>query len=277
MHTVTLNWADFKTNVANRQLDMQYFLQNDTYCILAFDNQIKFICKIDSDDPKTADQTDFEDNYLTSCNVRLDPVDPKTHGVKFTTKVAPDGWVQRIHEIDFTTATLNSFHDKDYNNVDFGWTTMKFYEGPAGSETEITGGNLNQTYLDANCTRTDLQFMPDKDYMLLGAGVAQLAETTESVYLWGLIFDMDSPYDISIPPVELVEGGINLKYLRDKDRFIMSGRAPATLYYDGITDPATGLKVPLPAGVGSNRIRYMIRHPITFKEGYQSIIEYFSA
>ena len=277
MHIEELSWMDFKMAVANRQLEMQYFEKNNTYNILAFDHQIQFVCKIDIDDPKTSEQTDFEDNFQSSCNSRLDPLDPKTHGLKMSPKVAPDGWVQRIHEVEFTTSVLNSYHDKDYLDVDFGWTSLRFYEGPSGSETEITGANLNQTYLDANCTRTDLEFMPDKDYMLLGAGVAQFQESAENVYLWGLILDLDPPYNISIPPFELVEGGINLKYLKAKDRFVVEGRAPASLYYDGITDPTTGIKTPLPSGVGSNRIRYLLRHPVGFKADYQTIIEYYSA
>lgn len=277
MHTVELSWMDFKMNVANRQLHMQYFQKKNTYHILAFDDKIKFCCKIDIDDPATAEQLDFEDNYQVTCNTRLDPLDPKTQGLKFSPKVAPDGWVQRIHEIEFKTSTLNSYHDRDYNNVDFGWTKMKFYEGPAGSESEITGVNLNQEYLNIHCTRTDVHFMPDKDFMLLGAGVAQLEETAENVYLWGLIMDLDAPYNVNIPPFELVEGGINMKYLKAKDHFLVEGRAPATLYYDGITNPMTGGKIALPPGVGSNKVRYMLRHPAGYKGEYQAIVEYYSS
>lgn len=77
MHTEELSWMDFKMNVANRGLLMQHFIKDDRYTVLAFDNQLKFICYIDKEIPgeESSEQLDFENNFMASCNTRLEKRD----------------------------------------------------------------------------------------------------------------------------------------------------------------------------------------------------------
>lgn len=71
MKTIELNWTDLKTNVASRNLRLQYYQKDIQYHIFAFDGNMEFYTKIeiDSENP-SIDQTDFEQNYKDNCNLK---------------------------------------------------------------------------------------------------------------------------------------------------------------------------------------------------------------
>jgi hypothetical protein len=64
--------------------------------------------------------------------------------------------------ITVKTSTLNSLIDKDFEGNDYGHCSLKFYKDDGGGGlAEITGGDLNQGFLDANCIRTIVEINLD--------------------------------------------------------------------------------------------------------------------
>jgi len=199
--------------------------------------------------------------------------DSDTGGIKITSKFAPDGWLQRIHEIEFTTSILGgAIHDKDYTNQDTGWSYVSFYENIAGVETLME--SPTQSDLDTKCIRTDFSWMPDVDYMILSGVVSQLEIPSDEVYFWGMFLDVDPALNAyGIFPIEVLGGGMNMRYVESRDRVGLKGVSGSNVYYAGVMSP-NGF-VDLPPGLGTNRIRYIFRHPLGLNHRIQSIFEIF--
>jgi len=199
--------------------------------------------------------------------------DSDTGGISVTNKFAPDGWLQRLHEIEFTTATVGgAIHDKDYTNQDTGWSSVSFYENIAGVETLME--SPTQSDLDTKCIRTDFSWMPDVDYMILSGVVSQLEIPSDEVYFWGMFLDVDPALNAyGIFPIEVLGGGMNMRYVESRDRVGLKGVSGSNVYYAGVMSP-NGF-VDLPPGLGTNRIRYIFRHPLGLNHRIQSIFEIF--
>ena len=200
----------------------------------------------------------------TSQLVHIDQEDPETGGLAVSPKWAKDGWKQQMFEIEYNCSTLNSIHEKDLDNNDIGWASMKFYKDDAGSEVEITGGDLNQTFLDANCIRTDLLWMPTSDYQIKGGQIAQNTIPTEDVYIWAVGADLDAIY--GGPQITFLEGGLNLAFAPSNELMGMDGVAASLLEY---SHPLLG------DGKGTNRIRFINRHSAGFQHRLQAVFELF--
>lgn len=267
-------WSDLKDFVDAKDVNLQYIETGSKYVMVAIDGNFSLSCHLRKNGD--ADVTDFETNYKPEANKKLDKSDPETGGLRVTNKFAPDGWLQRLHEIEFTTSTVGgAIHDKDVDNNDYGWSSVKMFEGAHGSETEITGANLtDQSYLDANCTRTDFSWMPDIDYMILSGVISQFSIPANDLYMWGLFLDTDPAlHGMGILPVEILGGGLNMKGVNERDRVGLKGVSGSIVYYGGVMTPngyvATG------DGLGTNRIRFVLRHDTGLKHTFQSIFEVF--
>jgi hypothetical protein len=105
---------------------------------------------------------------------------------------------------------LNSVHDKDWLGNDLGETTIKFYDN---TDTEITGGNLNQAYLDANCTRTDIRFTPLVNWGMRGTYCSPLIAPTSDLFVWAFLYDAGTA-----STVDFGNGGFNLLFIDNKGR-----------------------------------------------------------
>lgn len=183
----------------------------------------------------------------------------------FTPKYAPDGWYQQIFELEFETcnSAASAVHEKDWENNDIGWATMKFYKSDGqGGEIECT----DQTDIDLNCIRTDMEWMPNIDYMIKGGHVSQISLTPCDLYIWVQGAVIDSQY--GVPPKTFAEGGINMAYVSARERAGLDGVAGTILYYDG----APGM---LPAGSGTNRLRFVCRHNAGIKHRLQAVFDIF--
>jgi hypothetical protein len=192
------------------------------------------------------------------------PIDENTGGLKHSPKYAPDGWTQQMFELEFKTSKLNSIHEKNYLNQDIGWASLKFYKLVSGVETQITGEDLNDTFLPSNCVRTDLLWMPNIDYMIKAGFIAQLEIPTDNIYVWALGADLDEAY--GGPQSTFLEGGLNLSFA-DKNQLLgMNGVSGTLLHY---THPLLG------GGAGTNRIRFVVRHPVGTQHRLQAVFEIF--
>ena len=207
--------------------------------------------------------------------VKLTEEDPETGGIMFTPRYQPQGWLQQLFEIEFETSKLNSIHEKDPENNDIGWSTLKFYKDVATVETEWTPAD--QADLDTNCIRTDFLWMPTVDYQILSGQIAQINTPSNDVYVWGYGLDLDTPY--GGPQIVFAEGGINLAFVGSNQAVGLKGKGAPFLYYDkiktGVDAKGKPVYTALPPGVGSNRMRFIIRHPAGFKHRLQPIFEIF--
>lgn len=267
------SWPSFKEIViTKKQLSLQYGETSEGYSVFAVDGPVIWKTFLKRD---YSEFVDFDANYKSTANTKIiqdtsvTQYDPETGGLKMTSKFAPDGWLQRLHEVEFTTSTVGgAIHDKDYTNADYGWSSIKFYEGDHGSETEITGANLtDQAYLDANCSRTDFIWMPDVDYMILSGTVAHVETPNQDIYMWGLFIDLDDAY--GGPQVEVLGGGMNMRFIDPRDKVGLRGVSGSIVYYESVNG------VTLPAGSGTNRIRFIFRHPDGLKHRFQILFEIF--
>lgn len=76
MREIKQNWSDFKSNVDDRGLGVQWYVENSNYVILAFDGPLTFKTEIYKEatavDP--SDQKDFEDNYKAAGNANVSQI-----------------------------------------------------------------------------------------------------------------------------------------------------------------------------------------------------------
>ena len=176
------------------------------------------------------------------------PIDTETSGISFTPKYAPTGWKQQIFELEFETSKLNSIHEKDENNNDIGWSSLKFYDS---SNVELT----TQAAIDTSCVKTVHDWSPTIDFMIKGGFLAQISSPSSDVYVWTIAVP-------DLAPVVFAQGGINLAYLDAKSRTGLDGVAGSILKYN---DPVPG----------TNVIRTVVRHPAGFKHRIQCIFDMF--
>lgn len=259
---ITVSWTELKAFIENRPLPLQYLEQENSYIISAVDGALITQAVIPITDPASADQSDFEDNYKSNSNKPLSSVDSETGGLRFTPKFAPTGWKQQRFETEFQTSTADSVHEKDYLNQDIGWSSLKFYKTVNGEDVEC----IDQADRDLNCTRTDLEWMPNMDYMIKGGWVSQFQDLDEDLYAWVQAGVLDPQYGVS--PVTFAEGGINLRYIAQKTPTGLDGVAGTILSY---SHPLLG------PGLGTNKIRFVLRHSAGKKQRIQCIMDIFRA
>jgi len=174
-------------------------------------------------------------------------------------KITTTGWHYQIQGVEFETSKLDSLHSKKADNSDYGFTVMKFHELISGVETEITGNNLNQQYLDANCIKTLMDWETNYDIEILGGMLKQATATTEDIRLWV----------IGVPDVPEAYGGsksfvtnVNLKYL-DGTGVKVDGKTAKYLTYS--------------AQNHTSKIRLIFRHPVGCNHKLLMIFELFKA
>jgi hypothetical protein len=258
-----MTWNEFKALSTSLKLSIQLDKETEIkYLLSIYNGPRKIEYSILKTEPKNESQIDFEDNFLSTVNGLLSSKDIQTDGLQFTPKYAPTGWKQQRFETEFETSQENSVHEKDWQNQDIGWSSLKFYKLVDGEEVEC----INQTDCDTNCIRTDLEWMPNIDYMIKGGWVAQFEELNENLYVWtqGVVL----PDVYGGPQFTFAEGGINMRYLAARDKTGLDGVAGTILYYE---HPLLG------PGIGTNKFRFIVRHPAGKKHRLQCIMDIFRA
>jgi hypothetical protein len=161
--------------------------------------------------------------------------------------VTQTGWHYRLHGIELETSVLSSVYEKKADGTDFSFSALKFFKLVSNVETEITGDDLNQTFLDANCVKTQLDWEPAHDYELVGGMLHQSTVPSSGVRLWIVgVPDVPAAYGGS---KEFVTG-VNLKFFSDQG-VSLDGRAPKFLAYSATNH--------------TNKMRFIFRHDAGFK------------
>ena len=210
-------------------------------------------------------------------SVTISDKDGDTLGIPVTTRFSPDGFYQRLHEVEFTTSTEGGdLHDRDIDNLDTGWSSVDFYEDIAGVETLMA--SPTQVDLDTKCIRTDFRFMPDLDYMVK-SGVISHQELIDvdlngEIYMWGKMLDVDSSLNaFGIFPITVLSGGMAMSFVNPRDPVGLKGVNGSMLYYGGVMSGDTF--IPTGDGNGTNRITFLMRHNAGIKQRFQAIFEIF--
>ncbi len=175
------------------------------------------------------------------------------------TKITTTGWHYQVHGVEFETSKLNSIESKKVDGTDYGYSAMKFYKLVDGVETLITGEELTQEFLDANCVKTIMDWEPTHDVEILGGLLRMLSVPAQNLRLW----------TIGVPDVPEVMGGskvfaanVNLKFI-GLEGVDVDGKTPKYLTYNAVYH--------------TTKIRLMFRHPAGFKHPIMMCFKLFKA
>jgi len=175
-------------------------------------------------------------------------------------KITTTGWHYQLHGLEFETSVKDSNYSKKVDGTNYSFTSMKFYKDVSGTETEITGSDLNQTYLDANCIKTIIDWEPTHDVEVIGGMLKQQGTPSEDVRLWVVgVPDVSEAYGGSKPFVI----NTNLKYIGVEEGVKVDGRAPKYMTYS--------------ATYHTTKLRLIFRHSAGFKHKMHMIFELFKA
>lgn len=271
-----VGWDRFKAFVDDRNLSVQ--LDNDSedtvYELYAIDGTFQFHTVLERKQTASegSDQEDFEDNYLSSANRILDPLDYDGSS-KTTVKICKTGWHYEPRDLDFCTSVYNSLYNKKHDGggiddgTDYGDAGLKFYKSDdselylqqQGYESESEA--QFQTRLDADCVKTILDWQPTYDMQLIAGQLMISNPPTNRAYLWVILApDLTEAQGGSVP---FAAGGWNLKFLRDKSLFYSDGKAAKFISYDPVYN--------------TNKIRLIGKHDSGQRIDLQMIYEHFKA
>lgn len=254
-----VEWAPFKSFVQARTLSIQFIELTDKYWMRANDGPFELECELLKSPSDTTDLLDFENNFKALGNKKLDPRDSDGSALN-RTKITTTGWHYQLHGIEFETSKLNSLYSKKVDNTDYGFSTIKFYKDVSGVETEITGGDLNQTFLDANCIKTVIDWEPTHDLEMIGGTLKQKTSPTQDVHLWVVgVPDVAEAYGGSKPFVV----NIDLAYIGLEEGVSVDGRAPKYMQYS--------------ATYHTTKLRLIFRHAVGFNHKLHMIFELFKS
>lgn len=215
-----VSWSKFKTFINNKSLDYdEVILEDDNILLEVYDGPIYRRTILTKD---SADYTDYINNYQSKAGKN-----------KRTRK-----WHSQLHGIEFVTSRLNRLYNKDIDNNNLNFTTIKYYNN---LNTELVAGT--QTELDNNCVRTVVDWEPTYDITLSEIYVYQpsTANTDTRIWIEG-VPDKTVANNGSIP---FIEGGINLKQINSP--IVFNPGIQKQLRYNAVEH--------------TNKIRITTRHP----------------
>lgn len=202
---VEITWAQLKSLLDASSIRAKVITSSDYYKVFGYDGPFECFCEIDRHPTDAADLLDFEANYLPSISNLIEPLDTDTGGLIVAARKLPSVWYPEFREIELTTATLNSVHDKNRSDVDIGHSSLKFFEAD-GSEI----ASPTQGYLDTNCSETHLIFNPGVKWAIAGGTVRQVAIPSEALYVWVDIKILVAPSTYVTLPY--ANGGLNMEF-----------------------------------------------------------------
>jgi hypothetical protein len=250
-----MNWTAFKQIIIN-PARVRFDERDEYYNISYFDDVGKFETSILRDGG--ADNLDFDNNYKNLANKSVEAQTDSDGSLLSRSKITQTGWHYQLHGVEFTTSTLNSGYSKKSDGADFGFMSMKFYKDVSGTETEITGDDLNQSFLNSNCIKTIVDWEPTHNYEMIGGFLKQISAPTESVRVWiNGVPDISSQYGGN---KEFV-ANVNLTFMGLEDGIRVDGRAPKMLTYS--------------ATYHTNKMRIALRHPAGYAHPLHMLFELF--
>lgn len=262
---ISVGWSDFKNFVVARSLPCQYVLANDTYYIQAFDGQFALSCELYKMGTPSADQADFETNFIPLANKVLVPKDSDGSIIQ-RPKTTKTGWHFEPHSMDFYTAKHKSLYNRKYDGAqildgtDIGDCVISFFD-TSGNQLVQNEGELDAAFqirLAANCCKTYCDWEPVYAFDLVG-GYFQILNPppyTAPAYLW-IIIAPDVPEYLG-GSVPFCNGGWNLAFFSSANvPFDVDGKGVKSFVYDPVYH--------------SGKIRMIIKHAVGVQIGIQII------
>lgn len=249
METIAASWSTFKSwALTGKSLSFQEILGTDSvYNLLAFDGPVGITCRIKKDDAgsENEDQLDYQTNFQSLANKRLDPLRDPDGAFLNKAKAAPLGWTYQKRGVEFTTAKLSSLVNIDELDADLGDATLLFYEKIAGVYTLISGSNLTQPYLDSNCVRTAVTLEPSYEYYIIGGSAKMLDQPSGDVRI-SVVAVPDIPY--AYGGSRVMVRNVNFKFIAAHDAIDSDGRTTKNLKPD--------------ATYHTNKLKFILTHPV---------------
>lgn len=237
------DWASFKaTCITTKNLNCQFSENSSQYDLLGPDsNGILWRTSIQKTSPANSDQTDFETNYKSICNGKIQPSQIDTDGALLgRTKVAPTGWNFNYRMIEIQLATIGGILNNNQNGTDVGDAVVHLYDA---SGTLITDPSLQ-----GNAVKTVVDIEPPYSICVVGGSLRMDTHPTSDVFL----------NVIAVPDIPTSYGGskvfiqnVNLSYIDGTIGLNADGRAAKQLNYS--------------ATYHTNKFRFQFTHPA----GYQ--------
>ena len=168
------------------------------------------------------------------------------------------GWRYLAHYMTMTTCKLETPTDPSWDGTDSGFLSVKYYDA---TNTELVAGT--QAELDASCVKTVLTFAPSYDIDVIGGKIFQRITPTEDINLWVIA----GATDLAFVPGTVKEFVRNIN-LRDITSNMLKTDGRASARMNVTTD---GVPVP------TNKMQFIITHPVGHQHVFSSIIEYYRA
>jgi hypothetical protein len=249
---IEISWSEFKSQVNAKSLKIQYVTSNDNYHIVAFDSLFKMYCILPIG-VDNSDTTDFETNYKSSSNVKIEDIDAQGRQI-IRTASGQSGWTYFAHPIEFQTAKFGSLYGKNYSNSDRNDITIKFYD--------VNNAEVTDSQYEADVVKTVVLFKPNYDYEMISGYIRQVEKPSTDVRVWvvGGLIELGGAY------VKEFAGGLNLSYIGADEELRTDGRAAKYM-----TKTIAG--VPYQA----NQLQMIIRHNAGVQHKIMLVLEYFRA
>ena len=190
--------------------------------------------------------TGYADQWSWLQNVDNEPRD--TDGNKFARfKITKSGWGLVCHTVEFETSKLSSVFNKKFNQSDFGWATLKFYDD---EDNELT----TQESIDTDCVKTVLIWEPDETIQIRGGSIYPGVRATVDMRVW---------FKNTYSGHEFCSGGFDLRRLPDYGSKVLDGGAPKEL--------------PYVEGAGITKCELLVLHPEGHQKTLQVVLDLFTS
>lgn len=214
-------WTNFKSIVDAKSLRIQAIEDVLFYRLYAYDGPFGIYCVLNKDN--SADTADYEDNYSSSVNSKLEYVD--LDGAKLVNpKLASSGRTYQSTFFNFATADLDSLFSKDWSGSDLSIVSLKLYDAD--------GDEITDSANEGDAVATVLTVTQDRTFDLQGFCLYQKEQPSTDIYTYAAI----APH---IPKayggtVELIQS-CNLKYSNFGNREVdWVGDSASTINYDDV-------------------------------------------
>ena len=249
---IEISWSEFKTQIISKSLKIQYVSSNDNYHIVAFDSLFKLYCILPIG-VDHADTLDFEANYKSTSNLKIEDVDSEGRQVT-RTAAGKAGWTYFAHPIEFETSKIGSLYESLHSGSSRGFSSIKFYNS---SDVEVTSAEN-----EADIVKTVILCKPSYDYELLSGTLQQIVSPSTDIRIWviGGIIEFGNSY------VKEFAGGVNMRYFDSNESLKTDGRA------------AKYMKKDIP-GVPyqANQLQIIVKHNAGVQHKLMLTLEYFRA
>lgn len=241
---ISVHWAQLKAlHLSNKAVHRLAYLDlADKYVVWTSYHDLRFVC--DEMFKDGSDAAEFESTYKANANI------PEASRVRITTNKIGSRMHQRF--ITFQTATLNgSMDNTDWEDNDYGDATVTMVDV-----------NKQATTNPALCKETWLDWMPPCTFEIAGGWVyvprILLDQNGDPIPL-----DNETHADLDLWEIHAVGAPDIPKELGGNIHFIANPRLKwlrgQLMDIDAMLNPA---EMPYNGGIGSNKIRFVIKHPL---------------